>query len=190
MSAPTASTHNRHYPSMVIALHTYLELNAIIPPLGVVYNKALPPFFKHQRSDPPWPQSRYILICHNMCQHDAGISDDERCFFIIDMFALFLYSHQSDTTINTYGISIACARLRVVGLTHGSDLRVKPIGKTYRVFQTVELHLICTINLSYVSTTWHQSQSHFDFRRAYFVALKIRWSCINNGMNCFVTVPR
>ena len=39
--------------------------------------------------------------------------------------------------------------------------------------------LICTINLSYVSPTLHQSQSHFDFRRADFVALKVSLSCIN-----------
>ena len=41
---------------------------------------------------------------------------------------------------------------------------------------------VCTINLSYVSPTLHQSQSHFDFRRADFVALKVSLSCINSAV--------
>ena len=51
----------------------------------------------------------------------------------------------------------------------------------FRFLDKVSDHsaLICTINLSYVSPTLHQSQSHFDFRRADFVALKVSLSCIN-----------
>ena len=54
-------------------------------------------------------------------------------------------------------------------------------GDHFRFLDKVSDHsaLICTINLSYVSPTLHQSQSHFDFRRADFVALKVSLSCIN-----------
>ena len=54
-------------------------------------------------------------------------------------------------------------------------------GDYFRFLDKVSDHsaLICTINLSYVSPTLLQSQSHFDFRRADFVALKVSLSCIN-----------
>ena len=54
-------------------------------------------------------------------------------------------------------------------------------GDHFRFLDKVSDHsaLICTINLSYVSPTLHQSQSHFDFRRADFVALKVSLSRIN-----------
>ena len=54
-------------------------------------------------------------------------------------------------------------------------------GDNFRFLDKVSDHsaLICTINLSHVSPTLHQSQSHFDFRRADFVALKVSLSCIN-----------
>ena len=54
-------------------------------------------------------------------------------------------------------------------------------GDNFRFLDKVSDHsaLICTINLSYVSPTLHQSLSHFDFRLADFVALKVSLSCIN-----------
>ena len=54
-------------------------------------------------------------------------------------------------------------------------------GDHFRFLDKVSDHsaLICTINLSYVSPTLHQSPSHFDFRRADFVALKVSLSRTN-----------